>query len=152
MELAEFLAQAKISAYASQDQGGYELLEDGSCEFVYSHGDLSYRDRYFGFCAFAGEEVVFCKGKPLWVMNYCGELANAEVAADETYAFLGKAMAQVSDAVPFRGPKLFSEGKFVYLNHVEGELGRFKGEEFILFAGEKAYRLYYCGGLLRWRS
>lgn len=152
MELAAFLAQAKISACACQDQGGYRILEDESREFVYAQGDLSYRDRYFGFSAFAGEEVVFCKGKPLWVMNYCGELAGADVPGDEVYGFLGKALAELSDTVPFRGPKLFSEDRYVYLNHVEGELGRFKGEEFILLDGKKVYRLYYCGGFLRWRA
>lgn len=148
MELSDFLVEAKRNAYIGEESV-YKILEDGCKEYVFQKDNLAYRDRYFGFGFFSGEEVVFWDKKPYWAMNYCGELLDKHPSARETYDFLGEVLAEVSGKVPFRGPKFFSRGKFVYLNHIEGKIDKFIGEEFILFDGKKVYELYYHGGFIK---
>jgi len=59
-ELCRFLVKAKINTYASAREGA--ILRDGSKELVFSEGKWLYRDRYFGFNPFIGEETVFYQG------------------------------------------------------------------------------------------
>ena len=57
-ELSKFLIKAKINSYASGGEGSRRVLEDGGKEFVFEEGQLKYRDRYFGFSPFIGQEIV----------------------------------------------------------------------------------------------
>ena len=76
MELNEFLVKAKIGIYASGGEGGEKKFPDGSRELYFSEEDFEYRDRYFGFDYFIGEEIVLQNKKPVWVMNYCGGMTS----------------------------------------------------------------------------
>lgn len=149
MEFTDFLIQAKRNAYLGKNGEPYETLEDGCREFTFSEDNLVFRNRYFGRLSFTGEEIVFSDKKPYWAMNYCGEVLNDLVSEQEVFDFLAKTLSEGEKRFPFRGPKFLSKKEFVYINHIEGELKRFKGEEFILFNGEKVYRMYYFGGFLR---
>lgn len=146
MKLEQFLVKAKMHTYASSGEGGERDLEDGSKELIYEEGDWQYRDRYFGFNPFIGEEVVWKNGKVVWVMNYCGRVLSEDVSAKEVYEFLKKAMRQVKEDRPFRGPTEFLEGGFRYADKNDGSAEDFSGIENIYFQDGKVYELRYHGG------
>jgi len=55
----KFIIKAKQNTYAKSGEGGEEVLADGSKELVFKEKNFKYRDRYFGFNPFIGQEVVF---------------------------------------------------------------------------------------------
>ena len=89
MELSKFLVKAKIATYASEGEGGEKDLEDGSKELTYEEEEFRYRDRYFGFNPFSGEEVVWKNNEFIWVMNYYGKVVSDKIPAKQIYEFLG---------------------------------------------------------------
>jgi len=146
MELNEFLVKAKINTYASNGENKERKLEDGSKELVYEDGEWKYRDRYFGFNPFIGEEVVWKNDGVVWGMNYYGTIIGKETDAKSLYQFLQKAMRLVKSERPFRGPTEFCEGDWKYTDESLGGTNKFKGTEIIYLRGEKAYELKYHGG------
>ncbi len=141
MELNEFLIKAKKSTYASSGEGGEKKLEDGTRELVFEEGEFKYRDRYFGFNPFIGQEVVWKNGKVIWVMNYWGSIFKDTVSPKEVYEFLKKALLQPDKLLPIRGPEKFEEGDFHYRNVGGGDLDNFQHVEVILYKGERVYEL-----------
>jgi hypothetical protein len=101
VKLEQFLVKAKVSAYASGGEGGERILADGSKELTFQEGEFKYRDRYFGWNPFIGEEVVWQGDKVTWAMNYYGAVLDQVVTAGQVYAFLQKAMSQVKKDRPF---------------------------------------------------
>ena len=146
MSLLEFLVRAKAHTYASEGEGGERELEDGGKELVFRDGEYAYRDRYYGFNPFAGEEVVRQGEQVVWAMNYYGGVTDSTVSSIDVYRFLQSALRRVAPDRPFRGPSEFSDGAFTYRNESTGDLGRFSGSETILHRGREIYRLDYHGG------
>jgi len=145
MKLETFLVRAKVACYA--DGGGEaRVLDDGSKELTFQEGEFQYRDRYLGFDPFVGEEVVWHAGRVVWAMNYYGAAVEGSVPAGQVYQFLQKAMGRVQEERPFRGPRSLVEGDWQYLDESEGDSGRFRGVERILYQGREVYRLDYHGG------
>lgn len=149
MELEQFLVKAKVSAYASGGEGGEEMLTDGSKELTFQEGEFKYRDRYFGWNPFVGEEVVWYGDEVIWAMNYYGTVFDETVPAGQVYAFLQKAMKQVGEDRPFRGPHSLKEGDYEYFDESQGSVERFTGVERILYRGQEIYRLNYHGGRIK---
>jgi len=147
--LAKFLVKAKIRTYASNGEGAEKKLENGGRELTFEEGEFSYRDIYFGFNPFAGEEVVWENKKCIWVMNYCGKIISNDVTEKEIYKFLQKAMKMVDEENPFRGPNSLKEGNFEYSDSNEGDINFFNGVEKIFYCGKLVYRLHYHGGLVK---
>jgi len=147
-ELCRFLVKAKINTYASGKEGA--ILRDGSKELVFREGKFLYRDKYFGSNPFTGEEVVSCKGKCVWSMNYYGYIIPSEdVSLKEVYTFLRKASKRVEEEKPFRGPEKYERHPFKYVNKVEGDVSKFNGTEKIFYKEKEIYRLLYHGGYIR---
>ena len=147
MNIRDFIVKAKKSTYASGKKP--KLLDDGFEEFFYKEEDYEYRDRYYAKDRrpFGGEEVVWKKGKAVWIMNYYGFVLDNKIGSATLYGFLRKAMSLVSKDSPFRGANL-EEGDFEYKNQSEGDIARFNGVERIFFKGKEVYRLEYHGGEL----
>jgi len=146
MGLSNFLVKAKIATYASIGETDERVLEDGAKELVFEDGNLKYRDRYYGFNPFIGEEVVFENGKIVWSMNYYGKITSNIISAKQIYEFLKMAMRQVKEDRPFRGPNNLKSGDFEYIDKSTGDINDFSGTEKILFKGQEIYRLVYHGG------
>lgn len=146
MQLEEFLVRAKISAYAGEGEGGERILEDGCRELTYTEGEFTYRDRYYGWDPFAGEEVVRRGEGTIWAMNYYGRVLTDDVPAAKVYAFLQEAMSRVAVERPFRGPERFTKDGFEYADESHGGVDSFTGVERIRFGGREIYHLYYHGG------
>jgi len=148
MELSKFLVKAKRSTYASVGEAEEKVLEDSAKELTFEEGIFKYRDRYYGFNPFIGEEVVFKNGKIVWSMNYYGKIVSDVVPAKQIYDFLKMAMRQVKEDRPFRGPNNFKNGDFEYIDQSTGDINDFSGTEKILFKGQEVYRLIYHGGVV----
>ncbi len=147
MELNEFLVKAKISTYSSS-KAKKNILRDGAKELTFKEGEFKYRDRYYGFNPFVGEEIVRRKNKLVWTMNYFGRIFFDVVSEKQVYKFLQSAMKQVKEDRPFRGPHNFKKGDFEYLDESTGDINNFSGIERILFQGQEIYKLNYHGGAM----
>lgn len=145
-ELARFIVKAKKNTYAGKGEGRKE--SDGSKNLQYREGSYVYRDRYFGSDRLGGEEVVWFKDKPAWVMNYHGGIEREAVDPESVFVFLRKALFQVSAERPFRGPRSYKEGEFEYADSSIGDMKCFKGTEEITLRGDTVYRLEYAGGIV----
>ena len=145
--LKKFLVQAKLSTYAKSGEADEKVLPDGSKQFEYKEGNFKYLDRYKGYNSFFGKEVVSFQNKPVWEMNYRGEVKKDVAAPKEVYQFLKKALQPVTIAKPFRGPSHFASGRFDYVNQVKGDINKFQGTEIIKKDDQKVYHLDYYGGL-----
>src|SRR3989344_6951445 len=149
MELNEFLVRAKINTYASSGEGREQNLKDSSKELIYEENGWKYRDRYFGFNTFIGEEIIWKNEEMIWGMNYYGQILSKAVGAKEIYEFLKEALLQVDESMPFRGPKILDEGNFSYRNSNSGSVEEFHGVEMVLYKGKRVYELQYHGGIVK---
>ncbi len=145
-DLTKFLIKAKLNTYANN--GKETVLEDGSKELIYEENEFRYRDKYFGFDPFLGEEIVWKNEKVIWGMNYSGRILKKIISAKQIYDFLKESLRNISLEKPFRGPDNFKKSDFEYKNKTYGNIDNFKGKEMILYKGKKIYALEYHGGLL----
>lgn len=149
MELSKFLVKAKIATYAADGEANERTLQDGAKELTLEDSMFKYRDRYYGFNPFIGEEVVFENRKIVWSMNYYGKIISDVVSAKEVYGFLKSAMRQVKEDRPFRGPTNFKSSDFEYTDESRGDINDFSGTEKIFFKRREIYRLTYQGGIVK---
>lgn len=148
-QFANFLVEAKRNTYASESpiNASVPILES-SRQLQCSSGNFLYRDIYFGSERFSGIEVAYEGKVPIWTMVYSGGMLSPTYSA-AVYAFLKKALREVSTEFPVRGPKAFKESLFTYENHFNGSGERFHGEEYILSEGVEVYQMNYHGGLIK---
>ncbi len=146
-EFLHFLVNAKKNTYASEGEFSEKKLNDGTRQLTYEIKNFKYRDNYFGFNPFLGEEIVWFDNKILWGMNYYGKVFDKEYS-EEIYNFLKKALKMVEKESPYRGPKILKEDKLKYINKFKGDYKNFIGKEIILYDGKKIYELKYHGGLI----
>ncbi len=146
-QLSKFLVKAKINTYASSGEEGEKILEDGAKELKFGEGKLKYRDRYFGFNPFIGEEIVFQNGKSIWGMNYYGGVISEVAPPRKIYQFLQEVLKKIRKQKPFRGPDKFKKDDFEYINKTKGDIEKFEGEEAIFYKRQIVYKLNYHGGL-----
>lgn len=144
----KFIIKAKQNTYAKSGEAGEKILADSSKELVFKEGDFKYRDRYFGFDPFIGEEIVFQNSKVVWGMNYYGRIISRIISAKQVYQFLRKALKRVVKDKHFRGLDGFVDHDFRYANKSEGSIENFKGQEKIFYKQKLVYRLDYNGGVI----
>jgi hypothetical protein len=147
-QLSKFLVKAKISTYASSGEDGEKILPDRSKEFEFREGGFRYRDRYFGFNPFIGEEIVWQSEKIVWGMNYYGKIVSKIIPPKEIYQFLQEVLRKISKNKPFRGPDRLKKDNLKYFNKVKGTIEEFDGEEKIFYKGKLVYGLVYHGGII----
>jgi hypothetical protein len=147
-ELCSFLVRAKKSTYASEDESKKIFEKDTSTTLIFEEGDYKYHDNYFGGEPFGGREIVFFQGKPLYIMTYYGRIYENMVDGKEIYKILQQALTLIPEEKPYRGPKEYKEGDYIYTNDFVGEVDNFSGEETITLNGKKIYKAQYVGGLV----
>ena len=147
-KLCQFLATAKKQTYASGDKATKTVEKDKSTTITFEQGDWRYHDNYFGGEPFGGREVVFFQGQPVYLMTYYGLVEKSVTDFAPVYAVLQKALSQIPEARPFRGPEKFNEGDYSYTNTSTGEIDDFFGQEVISRNGKVVYVAKYLGGLV----
>lgn len=150
-ELIDFIIYAKKRGYANISEAT-EIIKyekSGAIKIIVKRGDWEYADKYEGSTSFMGRETVYYKGRPIWGMTYHGRVfnENAEVKHNLTI-FLKNALAQVDKDSIFRGPRIYMESDFTYINTFHGALNFFSGEEMISQKPNIGllYELRYNGG------
>ena len=144
--LAKFLQKSKRKTFASATTIPKFRL-DGSKEYFYKEGNLTYRGKYFGSLVDTGQELVFHKNKLVWSMSYRGGMVlGKEDLSKKCFSFLKKCLRKAPLFFPVRGPTSYREGVFRYENSWKGDLEGFIGEEKIFYEGEQIYFRDYLGG------
>lgn len=140
-ELITFLLQAKRSTYAAKAAEA-KPSRLASHDFVYAQAPWRYMDTYVGGECFAGEEVVWHDGAPVWSMNYAGRVLADGFSGD----FLKEALLRGTWEMPWRGPALHAKGEYTYHCRADGVMDWFAGEEEILLRGHRIYECRFHGG------
>jgi hypothetical protein len=143
----QFLIKAKKSGYAAGGEATSTRTEeeDGSKSTRFEEGDLKFHDNWFGGEPYGGREVVHYLGKPYWLMVYYGK---DDQTAEGAIPLLLKALTNLPEELPVRGPKLLEDGEYRYENNWSGDLFEFFGEEKIYFQNKEVYYAKYQGGLV----
>ena len=90
-------------------------------------------------------------------MHYWGRIITQRVnhavweempTGEQIYAFLRRALSDVPDGLPLRGPPRYDEGEWSYRADISGDLGLFRGSELIGYK-IRVYECVFHGGLLR---
>lgn len=151
-ELCKFLAKAKKSTYAAGDSAKKIVNDDKSTTLVFEDGDWRYHDNYFGGEPYGGREVVFFKGKPVYIMTYYGQVDKSVSDINKVYGILMNALKLIPEDKPYRGPEKYGEGNLSYSNSFTGEVDNFFGEEIIEENGREIYKARYIGGFVDQRE
>jgi len=145
----KFLVKAKINTYALSGESGERKLPDEAKELEFIEGSFKYRDRYFGYNPFIGQEIVFQNRRPVWGMNYYGKIISEFILPQQIYQFLKEALRKATEDKLFRGPEIYNKEDFEYNNEIEGTLAKFTGYEQIFYKKQKVYQLNYCGRFIQ---
>ena len=147
-KLCQFLVTAKKQTYAAGDKAVKKVEKDKSTTITFDQGDWRYHDNYFGGEPFGGREVVFFQGQPVYIMVYYGWVDASVTDFNQVYAVLQKALSQIPEDRPFRGPEQMTEGNFSYSNTFSGQVDNFSGQEAITRDGKVIFTTKYIGGLV----
>lgn len=119
---------------------------------VFEDNGWKYHDNYFGGEPYGGSEVVFFKGKAVYIMTYYGCVNEKITDAGKIYKVLQRALRLIPETTPYRGPKEYIQGEYVYVNTFVGEVDNFSGKEIIRYKGEEIYTAKYMGGFVDQRK
>ena len=149
--LTEFLILAKKNTYAgSNELSEFNFQGDGK-EFLYSIDRYKYRDCYYGYNPFIGEEIVWKNNKIYWAMNYYGTILDPNITPKSVYNFLKLALLAIPEEYPFRGPECVEAEILNYTNKFIGDINYFSGTEKIYQGARKIFELKYHGGLIKFK-
>lgn len=143
--LVAFLLRAAAQTYAGHGRETDTPGRPGAHELSYAEGEYRYLDGYLGGERFIGEETLYVRGGCVWGMNYCGRVTGEGFSGDFLKAAL---LLRPSDA-PYRGPCLYRDGHFTYVNEPKGDFGWFAGREAIYRDRRRVYERAYRGGRVK---
>lgn len=151
-DLYSFLITAKKQTYANKNIKKVSSSRNGSFDYEYSNGEMTYHDTYFGGTKFIGEEIVYTSDNSLvWGMNYYGVTLNENLSEELLDNVLRPALMKVGEdnILPIRGPKEYINNEYRYTFEVIGDLECFEGIETIYRNNEKIYVLKCHGGIIK---
>ncbi len=151
-QLAKFLIKAKMSTYAAWDLAKNIIENDKSTSLIFEEWEWKYHDNYFGGEPFGGREIVFFKNSPVFIMTYYWQVIESIKDFKPIYNFLQKALSQIPEDKPFRGPENFNENNLCYINKVEWQINNFFWEEIISSNGKEIYKTRYMWWLVDQRK
>jgi hypothetical protein len=148
-DLNAFIVRAKARTYAG-DGATRASSRRGSHDLGHDEGEWAYLDSYFGGTDFLGQEVVWRNGEPVWAMNYYGRILDpALIDAARAGAIIKEALSELYREDRFLGGFEWSTPHGIYRDASDGTAASFTGREGIFVDGVEAYRLDYCGGLIK---
>jgi len=149
--LRQFLLDSNKAGYAGGEEKKWTKESDGSTTIPFQKGEWRSHDNFFGGEPYGGRAVVFYRDKPAWMMVYYGWVDEG-VETNQVYQILRNALMRMPEDYPFRGPKEYQEGEYVYTNSWEGGVEQFSGEEKIMQGEKLVYKANYLGGLVDQRG
>lgn len=148
-ELAEFIVEGHMRGWAAEGSE-IEPIFPGMKSIYYQRGSWEYRDNYFDYFRAPGFTVISQDNKPVWMMAYFGAgiTPRYEQIAKPAFAFLRRALMQVTPDMPFRGPSEYKEKDWAYrFKLVRGSIEDFLWEEEILSDGDLVFAQTGGGGI-----
>lgn len=143
-QLIAFRLEANRNTYAAfMNETASTRLD--SHDYTYSSGEYIYYDTYVGGEQFAGQEAIWHRGKARYAMNYLGRVLGQQFSGN----FLKEALRQANTAMPYRGPKFYQSGQYLYRCSIVGDFTWFQGFEEIYCGEEKQYGCCFHGGLMK---
>jgi hypothetical protein len=144
-----FILESKRRTYVG-DGARVLSYRQGSHDLQFAAGDFVYHDCYFGGTDFAGEEVVYWRGAPVWAMNYFGHILDpALLTAERAGQVIKSSLTKMYAENRFLGGFEATDGDCTYHDTSTGAAAWFQGHEWIDRDGVMAYELHYHGGLIR---
>lgn len=140
--LIAFLLRASEKTYAGKGPHAPVPSRLQAHDLHFAEGEYRYIDSYIGGARFVGEELLYRRDVCVWGMNYCGRTLGEGFSGD----FLKAALLKRPPEMPFRGPRLYRDGRFSYHNDAAGDFGWFSGREDIYCDQRHVYTLRYHGG------
>lgn len=113
-----------------------------ACTANYCEGDLAYTNICHGASFFVGQEIITKIGSVIFATSYSGRVLSETFSA----SFLQDALSKVSKDAPFRGPRSYSQGEFLYICVTHGGEGFFSGKEEIFCGDDRVYEGNFYGG------
>ena len=154
--LLEFIVKAHKNTYAApyeikmQHRLETPFLPGHKC-YYFKDGAFEYLDGYAGEEWAPGGEVVFYEHQPVWHMSYQGQTIEhlSKYLVDKTFEFLKRALRNVDESMPFRGPLIFAQDNFEYFFNITGDYAYFKGRESIKHNGKEVFFQDVMGCLIK---
>lgn len=145
--LKQFLLDSNKAGYAGGEEKKWIKEDDGSTTIPFEKNSWRSHDNFFGGEPYGGRTVVFYKSEAVWMMVYYGWVEEG-IKTDSVYGILRKALNQMPEDHPYRGPREYKEGEYTYTNFWNGEVDRFSGSEQITQGDKVIYKADYTGGLV----
>ena len=148
-QLTEFIVEASRNTYANPEAKTIPVPYRPCCdEFFYESGDWKYLDSYAWKKDGGGEEIVYYKDVPIWVMNYYGFLVGTS-DSKAVYTFLHEALRERHSILPVRG-SAYARDAFRYeVEYDRTEIENLRGTERIYQNDTLIYECYVHGGFVR---
>ena len=143
-ELAAFRLEASRNTYAGCANVCPSTRLD-SHDYRYERDGYVYHDTYVGGEQFAGQEAIWRAGAAIYAMNYLGRVLDQRFSGN----FLKEALRAATPEYPYRGPRFYQAGEYLYASKVTGDIAWFQGFEEIYCGSEKVYECFFHGGMMR---
>jgi len=150
-QLKHFLIVSNNAGYASGMEKKWVKEPDGSTTIPFEKGLWKSHDNFFGGEPYGGRTIVFYKDKPYWIMVYYGWIVKG-TESNPIYKVLRNALKNMPKDYPYRGPREYKDGEYIYSNNWEGEVDKYAGEEKITIGNKLVYKANYLGGLVDQRG
>jgi len=148
-QLKTFIVKAKAATYVGDGKKS-PSHRPGSHDLHFYEGSFSYLDSYFGGSDFLGQEVVYYKEVPVWVMNYYGRIIEPEkIAAADAGQIIKESLSKMYEEGRFLGGFKYTTQGSNYTDTSLGDATSFTGKEWITRENIKVYELVYHGGLVK---
>jgi hypothetical protein len=145
-ELTQFIVRAKANTWNGNARVSLSY-RPGSSDLQYHEENLSYLDSYFGSTNFLGQEVVWHNGKPIWVMNYHGQILQPELYDGARAGITSQeGRGCVYALQTFLGNHEFTLKHSVFCMKTTGEPSSFSGREWHEVKGVVVYSFDFHGG------
>ena len=138
-QLIQFLCKAKKEVGVLNSETS---SRPNTKDYIYEQDEFKYIDTCLGNQQVVGEEAIWYNEQPVWGMNYTGRVVDQGFDAE----ILKQVLKQVTEEMPYRGPKYLALGDYVYQCRVEGAFEWFVGNEKIFYQGKKVYEAMFQGG------
>ena len=161
-ELLSFITLAHRNTYAApkeirkKSKMQVPFLPEHKCYHFPNDGTtingFEYFDGYAGSEWAPGREVVLFQQVPVWAMSYQGkhnENFSSDFFQNQAFPFLKKALTNMDEKMPFRGPAEFTEGDFQYTFKINGDYSYFTGREAITHKGIEVFFQDVMGELIK---